>query len=213
VSFAARQQVAPDASGGGGGGNGGGGGGPPPPFTPVTSYYRGAAGVYVETIPTGALHLTAEVGGPGGGGAQIKSALPGAGGSGGLAQRTFALTSANWGQTFVVTITPGGAAGVLHNENGQTTTASSIVNQSFSTAVSLIGGPGQGGFFSGAGGAGGTASGGDTNINGIAGGASSGSPGYGVGGRAIISGAGGQPWNGGDPPTAGFNGEAAFVYS
>jgi hypothetical protein len=202
VTFAARPLDIFGVPGGGGGGQ---------PFTPVTHYYQGV-GAFTETIPVGATKLTAEVGGPGGGGGGVAS---GGAGSGALAQRTFTLTPANWGQTFAVTITAGGTPGNQYlGWSGNTGVASTISNGSFPVGVAMVGGPGIGGNGNGPGSPGGTASGGDTNISGVAGQANGYPGGPGVVGRAIVSGAGGHAAIGdGNPGPAGGNGAGAFLYS
>src|SRR5215469_14846685 len=108
MSFAARQQLGAVA----------GGGGPPATFPPVTNTYT-APGTYIETIPTpvsgspGPTSLTAELGGPGAGGSfspyltRSPPGVSGSGGSGALCRATFPLTSADYGKTFNVTISPG----------------------------------------------------------------------------------------------------------
>ena len=224
MSFAARTLA--DA------GPGSGGGGPPATFTPVTHQYP-TYGSFTETIPTpatgapGPSQLVIELGGPGGGGSfspyltRTPPGVSGSGGSGALCRSTFPLTSADWGKTFNVTISPGAQGGdPVVNFNGSAAAASAITNGSFSTALNMQAGGGQGGTWSpGAGGAGGVASGGQVNLNGGTGQGNTLYPtpskgAVGIIGNLITSGAGGDASivaNGNGSP--GQNGGAAFAYT
>lgn len=218
-----------DAAAFGSGGTGGGGG-PPPTFTPVTHQYT-TPGTYTETIPTpatgrpGPTQLVIEVGGPGGGGSfspyltRTPPGVSGSGGSGALCRSTFPLTPADWGTTFRITISPGGVGGDgTVNFNGQPASPSTVTQGTFSTAINMQAGGGQGGTWNpGAGGAGGVASGGQVNLAGNAG--QGNSPtlsvgGVGIHGNLITSGAGGNasvvPNGNGSP---GLTGPAAFAYT
>jgi hypothetical protein len=209
-----------------------GGGGPPATFTPVTHQYP-TYGSFTETIPIpatgqpGPSQLVIELGGPGGGGSfspyltRTPPQVSGSGGSGALCRSTFPLTSADWGATFNVTISPGANGGdPVVNFNGSPGMASSITSGSFSTAVNMQAGGGQGGTWNpGAGGAGGVASGGQVNLNGNTGQGDTLYPtpsngGVGIQGNLITSGAGGNASvvaNGDGSP--GLSGAAAFAYT
>jgi hypothetical protein len=226
MTFAARQQIDPGGSGGGGGG------GPPPTFTPVTHQYS-SPGSFTETVPgnpvtgVGPSQLVAEVGGPGGGGSYspyLTNSTPivaGSGGSGAICRVTFPLTSADWGKTFNLTVSPGADGGdTVVNFNGRAGLASSIVNGTFSRAVNMQAGGGQGGTWNpGAGGAGGVGSGGSPNLNGNIGQGDQYYPTPSKGGPAVVgalisSGAGGDASivvNGNASP--GLSGAAAFAYT
>lgn len=212
-------------------GSGGGGGGPPPTFTPRTNLYQ-SAGSYTETIPgpaapgaPGPSQLVVEVGGPGGGGSfspylnRTPPGVSGSGGSGGLCRSTFPLTSADFGRTFNITISPGGVGGdPVVNFNGSPGLASTVVNSSFGTSVNMQAGGGQGGTWNpGAGGAGGVASGGQVNLAGNAGQGNSSTASLGgaaIVGNLIRSGPGGNASvvPGGDGSPGGV-GRAAFAYT
>ena len=209
-----------------------GGGGPPATFTPVTHQYT-TAGTFTATIPTpptgqpGPSQLVIELGGPGGGGSfspyltRTPPGVSGSGGSGGLCRSTFPLTSLDWGKTFNVTISPGGVGGdPTVSFNGSSAAACAITNGSFSTAVNMQAGGGQGGTWNpGAGGAGGVASGGQVNLQGNTGQGNTLYPtpshgGVGIVGNLITSGAGGNASivaNGNGSP--GLTGAAAFAYT
>jgi hypothetical protein len=211
----------------------GGGGGPPPAtFTPVTHQYT-TVGSFTETIPApptgqpGPSQLVVELGGPGGGGSfspyltRTPPIVAGSGGSGALGRVTFPLTSADWGKTFNVTISPGGAGGdPVVDFNGRPGLASSITNGSFSTALNMQAGGGQGGTWNpGAGGAGGVASGGQVNLAGNAGQGDAYAPalskgGVGITGNLLTSGAGGDASIvAGGSGSPGLSGGAAFAYT
>ena len=210
----------------------GGGGGPPTTFTPVTHQHT-VVGTFTETIPNpplgqpGPVQLVIELGGPGGGGSfspfltRTPPGVSGSGGSGALCRSTFPLTSTDWGKTFNLTISPGGVGGdPVISFTCSPAAACVITNGSFSTAVNMQAGGGQGGTWSpGAGGAGGIASGGQVNLNGNAGQGNTLYPtpshgGVGIVGNLITSGAGGDASivaNGNGSP--GQNGGAAFAYT
>ena len=224
MTFAARTLMDAAATGGGGGGGG--------TFAPVTHQYT-APGSFTETIPTpatgqpGPSQLVVELGGPGGGGSfspyltRTPPGVSGSGGSGALNRVTFPLTSADWGKTFNVTISPGGVGGdPVMSFNGSAAAACAITNGSFSTAVNMQAGGGQGGQWNpGAGGLGGVASGGQVNLSGNAGQGNTLYPtpshgGVGIVGNLITSGAGGDAsivTNGNGSP--GLSGGAAFAYT
>ena len=210
----------------------GGGGGPPTTFTPVTHQHT-VVGTFTETIPNpplgqpGPVQLVIELGGPGGGGSfspfltRTPPGVSGSGGSGGLCRSTFPLASTDWGKTFNLTISPGGVGGdPVISFNGSPAAACAITNGSFSTAVNMQAGGGQGGTWNpGAGGAGGVASGGQVNLNGNTGQGNTLYPnpsngGVGIVGNLITSGAGGPASivaNGNGSP--GLSGAAAFAYT
>lgn len=213
------------------------GSGPPPShFVPVTRSYP-SPGSFVETIPgnvatgIGPSSLTIENAGPGGGGAQSafyasNGVIAGSGGSGALCRSVFPISSSDWGATFRVVVAPGGVGGNSSNFNGQplagsTPPTSIITNISFTRAVNMQAGGGFGGTWNpGAGGAGGTSTGGNAvNASGNVGQGDTYAPNPSVGGPAvqgqlIVSGAGG---NSGAtnlaPGTPGDNGAAAFAYT
>lgn len=224
MTFAVRTLA--DAGPGGGGGGGGGA------FTPVTHAYP-TYGTFTETIPNpafgqpGPSQLVIELGGPGGGGSfspymtRTPQGVSGSGGSGALCRSTFPLTSADWGKTFNITISPGAQGGdPVIDFNGRNALASSITNGSFSTAVNMQAGGGMGGTWNpGAGGAGGVASGGQVNLAGNTGQGNTLYPtpshgGLGIIGNLITSGPGGDasivPNGNGSP---GQPGGAAFAYT
>lgn len=228
MTFAVRTLLdAPAGSGGGGGG-----GGPPATFPPVTHQYP-TYGTFTETIPTpptgqpGPSQLVIELGGPGGGGSfspymtRTPQGVSGSGGSGALCRSTFPLTSADWGATFNIVISPGADGGDPTIQfTGRNALASSITNGSFSTAVNMQAGGGQGGTWNpGAGGQGGVASGAQVNLNGNTGQGNTLYPtpshgGVGISGNLITSGAGGDAslvTNGNGSP--GLSGAAAFAYT
>ena len=223
MTFAARTLLDAGASGGG-----------PPPTTwvPVTHTFP-SAGTFVETIPTpvsgqpGPTQLVIELGGPGGGGSyspyltRTPPGVSGSAGSGALCRSTFPLTSADYGATFNVTISPGADGGdPVVNFNGRAAAACAITNGSFSTAVNMQAGGGQGGTWNpGAGGPGGVASGGQVNLSGNVGQGNTLYPtpshgGVGIVGNLITSGKGGDASivSGGFGST-GFAGVAAFAYT
>jgi hypothetical protein len=221
VTFAARPLEVTLGSGGGGN----------LPFTPVTHAYP-AAGSFTETIPVpapgvnGPTQLVVELGGPGGGGSfspyltRTPPGVSGSGGSGALCRYVFPLTPANYGQTFILTISPGAAGGTTASFNGVAAAPSVITNGSFSTVVNMQAGGGQPGTWNpGAGGAGGVASGAQVNLSGNAGQGNTAYPtpshgGAGIVGTLITSGAGGDAAivaNGNGSP--GLSGSAAFAYT
>lgn len=213
------------------------GGGPPPStFTPVTHQYT-AAGSFSEVIPTppsgqpGPTQLVIELGGPGGGGSfspymtRTPPAVSGSGGSGALCRSTFPLTPADYGTSFLITISPGAQGGdPTVNFSGRNANPSTITQGSFSTAVNMQAGGGQGGTWNNSpvsldGGAGGVASGGQVNLNGNAGQGQTLYPTPSHGGVAIVgllisSGYGGD---GSTVPNgfgnSGWSGAAAFAYT
>lgn len=221
MTFAVRTLM--DAAGGGGGGGGGG-------FVPVTNTYP-SPGTFVETIPgsggTGPAQLVIELGGPGGGGSfsphldRSPPYISGSGGSGALCRYTFPLTSADWGKTFNILISPGADGGdPIVNFNGRSASPCQVTNGTFSTAVNMQAGGGQGGTWNpGAGGAGGVGSGGQVNLSGGYGQGNSYYPtpslgAVGLVGNFITSGAGGNAsavYQGNGSP--GLSGAAAFAYT
>lgn len=141
------------------------------------------SGSYV--IPNRARNLVVELWGAGGGGggcAFNDGFNGGGGGGGGYSKITKALTTSDWQKSISFTIANGGAVGnnVLNapgvggGNAGQST--ASVTGFSFgSFTLTCNGGTGGGGadsFSDGTPGTGGTASGGDTNLTGIAGGQS-----------------------------------------
>jgi hypothetical protein len=228
VTFAARTLFDSPAGSGGSGG----GGPPPTTFTPVTNQYT-AAGSFTETIPTppagqpGPAQLVIELGGPGGGGSfspymtRIPQGVSGSGGSGALCRSTFPLTSADWGKTFLVTISPGAAGGDPNVDfNGRAAMTSTITQGSFSTPVNMNAGGGMGGTWNpGAGGQGGVGSGGQVNLNGNAGQGNTLYPtpshgGVPIVGNLISSGRGGDASIvAGGSGSPGLTGGAAFGYT
>jgi hypothetical protein len=222
MSFAARSLMDTGAAGGGG---------PPPAvYQPVTSQYPNP-GTFTERVPTpaagqpGPTQLVIELGGSGGGGSfspyltRTPPGVSGSGGSGALCRSTFPLAPSDYGSTFSIVISPGGAGGdPVVDFNGRPGLACSVVNGSFSTPTNMQAGGGQGGTWQpGAGGAGGVASGGQVNLNGAAGQGNSPTAshgGVGIVGNLITSGAGGDasvvPNGFGSP---GLSGSAAFAYS
>lgn len=225
MTFAARTLL--DAGPGGGGG-----GGPPTSFIPVTHLYQ-AVGTFVDTIPNppsgqpGPTQLVVEIGGPGGGGSyspyltRSPPIVAGSGGSGSLTRAVFPLTSANYGQTFTVIISPGADGGDPSiNFNGRNAAACSVTNGSFATPVNMQAGGGLGGTWNpGAGGPGGTASGGQVNVSGNTGQGDTYYPnpskgGVAIAGNYISSGAGGDAsLAAGVTGSSGQQGAAAFAYT
>jgi len=153
---------------------------------PIDHNYS-TANTYTETIPAGFTTLTIEAWGPTGLGAHGNTSgvgtQGGGGGSGGYSRSSYNI-SLNTGQTFTVVI-PAGASG----------TATSVVNNSFTTSVNMTAPCGSNGAVGGAslGGAGGAAGAQGT------GGTQATSPGN--------AGDYGDP-NGGHPPADGLGGAA-----
>lgn len=124
-------------------------------FTPVTNTYDNLTGS--ETVPSNATTLVVEVYGPGGVGRTLNVAGGIGGGGGGYSKKTLTIASADWSQT------------IPYNS---TNTVSSTAGSKVLTngTINLTANSGQSGL---AGGAGGTASGGDVNTTGSAHGAGS----------------------------------------
>ncbi len=151
------------------------------PFTPITDSYT-TVGTYTETIPTGATHLVIEDCGnssSGGAGSSIHSG--GGGGGGAYSKKTFTLTSTNWGQTFTAVIGSQAPSSGIAPSSGNSPGLNTVVNNTFSTALSMSVSGGSGGLGSNpyTGGSAGAASGGDTNTAGGAGGTGGAYPGSG----------------------------------
>lgn len=190
-------------------------------FIPVNHTYP-TAGTFTETIPAGAHTMVIEASSPSGnGGTGISSGCTVAGGGGGAGnsycKSSYALTSANWGQTVTVVV------GTVGSSN----TVISSGTFSITTLTAALGGaggnsPGVG--TGGTGGTGGAASGGtitNTTGNGGAAGQNSGAGGLGGAGGTGIAGtlttgaAGGHGGSGSSNigRTLGVNGNAAFSYT
>lgn len=177
----------------------------------VRVYDTGTAAT--ETIPSGYSQVIIETWGAGGGGGNGDAGTPargGGGGSGGYVKKTYALTSANWGQTFTYSVGAGGSATPTNGGN------TSVTNGTFPTATSLAAGGGHYGIdgtISTTQGAGGTASGGDVNTPGNGGAATSGGA---IAPNAITQtpggGGAGGPFSGG-PGQPGTNGRVQFSYT
>lgn len=135
-------------------------------FTGLTNTYS-TAGSFTETIPSGALAVTIEIGGSANGGGTGHAGGIGAagggggGGSGGYCKTILTLTSADWGKTMAVFLATAPTACTVSSGTKTITTMTAnggVIGASTSTNVG------------GAGGAGGTASGGNTtNTTGNAG--------------------------------------------
>lgn len=226
MTFAVRTQIDGGTAGGGGGPT------PPPSFTPVTRTYPNP-GTFTETIPgdpgtgIGPAQMIVELGGPGGGGSfspyltRTPPGVSGSGGSGALNRSTFALTSADWGKTLTITITPGATGGdPVQDFNGRNALPSTIQNGTWGTPISMQAGGGMGGTWNpGAGGAGGVGSGAQVMVSGTTGQGNTLYPTPSVGGAPVAglhinSGAGG---NASVVPngfgSSGLSGGAAFAYT
>lgn len=173
-------------------------------FTPVTHTYTSGTAA-TETIPSGAGHLVIEDCGAGGAGGSGSGNFGSGGGSGGYVTKTYTIAVGDYGKTLTYTV---GAAGVgFNNSNGTNGSASTVVNNTFTTAVNFSAGGGFGGDTSGVGpGNGGAASGGTTNTAGNAGSLA-------IGGSSVVgvhcsSGVGGH---GRESPQAGDNGGGATI--
>lgn len=156
-----------------------------PAFTPVTNTYTSGTAA-TENVPAGATQvvITAD----GGGGAGGRSAVLGGGGGGGgsRAVKTIAVTTGN---TFTYTVA---AAVAGRSTNGKGTDGEiSLVDGTVAGGTVNIDAGGGAGASLNASGAAGTASGGDTNTDGIAGDAALGIDGDGNGGTGAGGGAGG----------------------
>ena len=176
-------------------------------FAPVTHIYTSGSAA-TETIPAGASQVVEEVCGAGGGGGSHSGVSGAGGGSGGYVKATLALTSANWGQTFIYTVAPGGAGGAGSGPHNGSTAAASVINSgTYPTSVDYLADGGTGGntniAFPGLGGA---ASGGDVNNSGNDGSGATGASG--VPGVNCTTGVGG---NGEINPTAGDTGGGGTV--
>lgn len=170
-------------------------------FAKTNTYTSGSG---TETIPNGATHVIITVNGGGGGGG-ISNGGHGGGGGGAQCIKTLALTSSNWGQTFTYTVATiaGRKTNAGSTATGNAGSASTVANGTFPTSVSMNAGAGVAGSNL-ADGAGGTATGGDTNTAGAAGSAGNGGQGAGtIGGAGGITGTtqnaadGTQPGGGG----------------
>jgi hypothetical protein len=136
-------------------------------FSGATDTYA-TAGTFTETIPAGASNVTIECWGASAGGAGGNgSGLIGEGGaSGGYSRTTQVLTSANWGQTYSVTIGAAGAGGAAGAHPAGGAGGMSSVATGTKTITTLIDNGGGVSTYAG-GSAGGTASGGTiTNTTG-----------------------------------------------
>lgn len=155
-------------------------------FSPVTHTYTIADGIFSETVPTNAQHLTMTANG---GGAGAGSGTNG-GGGGAQAAKTIAIASSDWGQT--ISFGPADNAGP--DEFGVASTIDGTLN---SGTFHLNAGGGSPNGFPG------TATGGDTNT--------SGSFGSGATGGA---GANGGPGTGGNAPFGnGHEGNVIFAWT
>lgn len=133
------------------------------PFTPTTTLFT-TTGPHTVTIPVGSSSMTLEIeGGGGGGGGSSSAAVVGqGGGSGARTVSTYAITSANWGQTLTLTCGAIIASTGTPNNNGQTANQSSVVTVSFPGFTTMVAGGGHGGLASlGGPGAGGASTGGN----------------------------------------------------
>ena len=137
-------------------------------FSPVTHTYSGSNVGSTETIPTGATQVIIEACGPGGSGGSATGAVNvgGAGGSGAYSKKTLSLSSGDWGKTFTLSTFVGGAGAL--NAAGNSSSATTVVNSTYGTSVSITANAGGAGAISPTfiGGAGGTATGGDVNTAG-----------------------------------------------
>lgn len=132
------------------------------PFTPTTTLFT-TTGPHTVTIPTGSSSMTLEIeGGSGGGGGSSVAVVGQGGGSGARTVSTYAITSANWGQSLTLTCGAIIASTGVPNNNGQTGNQSSVVTVSFPGFTTMIAGGGHGGLASlGGPGAGGASTGGN----------------------------------------------------
>src|SRR5882757_6084315 len=98
-----------------------------PPITPFTVTFT-TAGANTITIPTGAVSMTLEIeGGGGGGGGNTGTVV----GNGGRTVSTYAISSANWGQTLTLTCGAIKASTGTNNNSGQTGNASTVFSVNF----------------------------------------------------------------------------------
>lgn len=176
-------------------------------FTPVTHTYTTGTSA-TETIPVGASSLIIEDCGSGGGGGTQNSPNFGAGaGSGAYVKKTVSVAGAS-GRTLTYTVGAVGTGATIPGA-GTNATASTVVNATFLTSVSLSAGGGTGGNISGVSpGAGGTPTGGDTNTAGNPGNSSGTGGGLGIVGTNCTTGTGGH---GGQQPGFGGDGGGATI--
>ena len=127
-------------------------------FTPVTNTYNSGSGT--ETVPTGATQLVITAYGSGGDGAAFDVSSGGGGGGGAYCVKTVSIVSGDYGVGLSWAVNAPGSNG-----------ASSVTGTIAAGALAVSAGAGQNGGLNNVGGAGGTASGGDTNTNGDPGGA------------------------------------------
>lgn len=132
------------------------------PFTPVTLTFT-TAGAFVITIPTGPSSMTVEIFGGGGGGGGNTGIVVGNGGSSGARTvSTYAITSANWGQTFTLTTGAIKAGTGTVNNFGQAGNPTTAVAGTFTGLATMTANGGGGGSQSlGGAGPGGSSSGGN----------------------------------------------------
>lgn len=159
-------------------------------FTPRTNTYNAASGN--EVVPTGAAQLIVEaVGGGGGGGNQGMGTQGGGGGGGGYSRKTLAISPADWGLNIAYAV--GAAAG--NSTVGNVVLGAGTINLAANGGGNaVVASPG----------AGGTATGGDTNTSGVSGTAGvAGIAGPGGAGAAPLGGAGGAAGTDGVAPGGG----------
>lgn len=191
----------------------------------VFDFDSGAGSV---TIPSGVTGLVVEVwGGGGGGGYGTRSdpdlepiEFPGGGGGGGAyAKKTLVLTGADTGKTILYTVGAAGTGGTFGDSVGGAGGQSVAYAGTYALGEMICTGGqgGQSGYAGGDQGAGGTATGGDTNTAGNGGAAYflGGAAGI-VGDDSLTAGAGGDgglPVSGGRDGDPGTKGRVRFVFS